>query len=446
MLPQEIIRKQRDGELLSCDELEGFFSAFLHGDVADAQMSAFLMACYFSPLNMEQTLAITEHFLRSGTRLDLAAVQGALVDKHSTGGVGDKTSLLVAPIVAAAGVKVPMISGRALGHTGGTLDKLESIPGFSTQLAPVRFMQVLERTGAALAGQSDDLVPLDRVVYALRDVTATVEIPSLIAASIISKKLAGGASALVLDVKTGSGAFIRDEARAFDLAGLLVRVGEHFGLRTCALVSDMDQPLGRAIGNWLEVVEASDCLQGAAVPDLMELTYALSGMMIHLGGKARSIPEGMEVAREMVRSGLAWERFLDIIEAQGGDTSFVRETLRYRNADSMVEVCAPHSGTLRRIDARMLGLLATEIGAGRKRNGDGIDPTAGIVLWKKAGEQVEADEPLCRLYSSSTEALVQYRDRALAAFDVGYGQPAEAPLILALVTPEGIQPWVSHHV
>ncbi len=441
MLPQEIIRKRRDGELLERSELEAFLSGYLNGEIADAQMAAFLMACFYTPMSMAETLHMTELFLNSGSRIDLSAVQGAKVDKHSTGGVGDKTSLLVAPIVAAAGVKVPMISGRALGHTGGTLDKLESIPGFSVNLTPAEFLLSLERSGIAMAGQSDDLVPLDRKIYALRDVTATVEILPLIAASIISKKIAGGASALVLDVKTGAGAFMPTEARALELASLLVNVGEHFGLRTTAVISDMEQPLGRAIGVWLEVVEAADCLQGAESADLMEVTYALSGMMIHAGGKAQSIREGMAVARELVRSGLAWERFVGMVEAQGGDAAFVRDTLLYRNATSMVDVHAPRAGVVQQIDARLLGLLATEIGAGRRHPDDRIDPTAGIVLMKKRGEPVVEDEPLCRLFSSSTDTLALHREQALAAFRIGRGTVAPKPMLHWWIDAEGPRPW-----
>jgi len=419
MLPKETIRKRRDGETLTHDELKHFFCGYLSGEVTDYQMSAFLMASYFAPVRLVEAIELTDIFLSSGTKLDLSSIPGAKVDKHSTGGVGDKTSLLVAPIVAAAGVHVPMISGRALGHTGGTLDKLESIPGFNVHPDSEHFLHVLRETGIAMAGQSADVVPLDEKVYALRDVTATVEILPFIAASIMSKKIAGGADALVLDVKSGSGAFMRSEDEAMQLAELLVETGAHFGLPTSALISDMEQPLGRAIGTWLEVVEACDCLQGNASPDLLEVTHAIAGMMIHAGSKAASIDEGKRISQEMIRQGHAWERFLAFVAAQGGDTQVIVNTMLYRNPRSMIDVHATRDGTVQAVNARELGLLAIELGAGRNLMTDTIDPTAGIILMKKRGETVERDDILCRLCSSSIEGLHRLRDRAMMAFRIG---------------------------
>jgi pyrimidine-nucleoside phosphorylase len=441
MLPLETIRKRRDAEQIEREELAAFFGGYLRGDIPDYQMAAFLMASFFSPVNFEETLALTGLFLESGNRLDLSSVQGPKVDKHSTGGVGDKTSLLVAPIAAAAGVKVPMISGRALGHTGGTLDKLESIPGFSVNLDGKAFLDVLERSGIAMAGQSDGLVPLDKKVYALRDVTATVEILPLIAASIISKKVAGGASALILDVKCGAGAFMKEKAQALELASLLVSVGEHFGLRTSAVLSDMEQPLGRAVGVWLEVVEAVDCLQGSDAPDLLEVSCALAGMMIHAGGKAHDIAEGVAVARDMLRGGLAWERFIGMAKAQGGDVSFLWDTLRYRNASSMIDVPSPRDGIVRNVDARQIGMLASVLGAGRLRTSDAIDATAGVVLMKKRGDAVEAGESLCRLYSSRISELLPYREQALSAYSITGVAAPDRPLLYDYVDAAGVKPW-----
>lgn len=447
MLPQEIIRKRRDGEELDRATLDRFFHAYLTGMVTDAQMTAFLMASFFSPLTTDETLGITDLFIRSGGRLDLAAVPGVKVDKHSTGGVGDKTSLLLVPIVAAAGVRVPMISGRGLGHTGGTLDKLESIPGFRTVLSSDAVVRTVAETGMVMAGQSDDLVPLDRRIYALRDVTATVEILPLIAASIMSKKIAGGADALVLDIKTGRGAFMRERAQAEELALLLAGVGRHFGLPTVGVITAMDEPLGLAIGNWLEVVEVIDCLQGRETPDLMEVTYALAGLMIHLGRKAQSVTEGMAIARDVVRRGLAFEKFVELVRAQGGDTAVVEDTLRSRNASAVVEVLAPHDGVITAIDARRLGLLAVELGAGRKQIGDAVDHSAGIVLARKQGERVEEEEVLCRLYSSSVDDLAAFRDAARATFTIvpaGQGSDAEFPRtgkIFSYFDEDTIVPW-----
>ncbi|MBE0643964.1 MAG: thymidine phosphorylase [Bacteroidetes bacterium] len=441
MLPQEIIRKRRDGEELGRDELEQFFRAYLDDMVTDYQMSAFLMASYYSPLTMDETLAITDIFIRSGSRLDLAAVSGVKVDKHSTGGVGDKTSLLLVPIVAAAGVRVPMISGRGLGHTGGTLDKLESIPGFRVRLSPMEILHLLGETGMVMAGQSDDIVPLDRRIYALRDVTSTVEILPLIAASIMSKKVAGGADALVLDIKTGSGAFMRERVQAEELALLLAGVGSHFNLPTVGLITDMNEPLGLAVGNWLEVVEVIDCLQGRETPDLMEVTYALAGLMIHLGRKAQSVTEGIAVARDVVRRGLAFEQFMRLVRGQGGDTSVVEETLRYRNASAIVEVTAPRSGFVRAIDARKLGMLAGELGAGRRKVTDTVDPTAGIVLAKKCGDRVEEEEVLCRLYSSTVPELVSYRAAAIRTFTISDAEFPRTGKIFSYFDSDTIVPW-----
>lgn len=441
MLPQETIRKRRDGLTLSSDELREFFAGYLAGEVADYQMAAFLMASYFHPPDEQEALLLTQLFIDSGTRLDLSIVQGRKVDKHSTGGVGDKTSLLLAPIVAAAGVRVPMMSGRALGHTGGTLDKLESIPGFRTTLGSSEFLRILDQTGAVLAGQSEGLVPLDKRMYALRDVTGTVEILPFIAASIMSKKIVTGADALVLDVKTGEGAFMQRREEAEELARLLVRVGGHFGLTTTALITDMSEPLGRAIGSWLEVVEVVDCLQGRSSPDLMEVTYALAGVMLHEGRKAQSVEEGMAIARETVRSGLAWERWLALVRAQGGDVTMVEDTLRYPNPRSMVDVPAPRSGVVQGINARTLGMIATEIGAGRRRSSDMVDHTAGIIVLKKRGDTVAEDEALCRLCSSTVESLVAFRERATAAFRIADGMPEHPALILSTVDAEGVREW-----
>ncbi|MBR9974254.1 MAG: thymidine phosphorylase, partial [Bacteroidetes bacterium] len=340
-----------------------------------------------------------------------------------------------------AGVRVPMISGRGLGHTGGTLDKLESIPGFRTQLMPPELLHVLAETGMAMAGQSDGLVPLDRRIYALRDVTATVEILPLIAASIMSKKVACGADALVLDIKTGRGAFMRERAQAEELALLLAGVGRHFGLPTVGLITEMDDPLGLAIGNWLEVVEVIDCLQGRETPDLMEVTYALAGLMIRLGRKATSVSEGMAVARDVVRSGLAFEKFVELVRAQGGDTSVVEETLRAPNARDIAEVRATRPGTVRAIDARRLGLLAGELGAGRRRVNDRVDPSAGIVLGVQRGDRVEEEEVLCRLYSSTVADLPSYREAALRAFEIGDGDFPREGKIFSYFDCDTIVPW-----
>jgi pyrimidine-nucleoside phosphorylase len=292
-----------------------------------------------------------------------------------------------------------------------------------------------------MAGQSADIVPLDRRIYALRDVTSTVEILPFIAASIMSKKIAGGGDALVLDIKSGRGAFMRERVQAEELALLLAGVGRHFDLPTVGIITNMDEPLGYAIGNWLEVVEVVDCLQGRETPDLMEVTYALAGLMIHLGRKAQTVTEGIAVARDVVRRGLAFEKFLELVRSQGGDPSYIQETLRYRNAEAAVEVVALRSGVVHGVDARALGLLAVELGAGRKQPADEIDPTAGIVLGKKIGEHVEEDEVLCRLYSSAAHDLVHFRERAREAFTIGDREIPRADKIFSYFDSDTIVPW-----
>ena len=443
MLPQEIIRTKRNGEALSREDLEAFFQGYQDGVVTDYQMSAFLMACYFHGLNREETLTAVRLFIESGDKMDLSRVPGVKVEKHSTGGVGDKVSLLLAPIVSAAGVRVPMISGRGLGHTGGTLDKLESIPGFRTDLTAVEFIDVLERCGAAMAGQTDRFVPLDRRIYALRDVTATVEVDGLIGASIMSKKIASGADALVLDIKTGGGAFMPDEQRGRELAELLTAIGREFGLHTLGFLTDMSEPLGFAVGNWLEVVEVCDCLQGRESKDLMEVTYVLAAAMIQLGRKAASVEEGTRIARDVVRSGLAFEQFVRFVEAQGGDGAVIRDTLRYRIPTHAAEVHAPQSGYVHGIDARAIGLAATALGAGRARADQQIDPTAGIVFEKKSGAIVEEGDCLCRVYSSTIEDLYEIRNDVQAAFSIGASEPRLRPKVHGFFDEDGYRAWPS---
>jgi pyrimidine-nucleoside phosphorylase len=344
--PVEIIAKKRDRQRLSAEEIRFFVHGLLNGTVRDYQAAAWLMAVYLNGMDEEETLALTEAMLTSGRIIDLSQVPGLKVDKHSTGGVGDKVTLLLVPIVAAAGVPVPTISGRGLGHTGGTLDKLESIPGFRTRLTIEEYLEQMRTIGAAMIGQTDDIAPADRELYALRDVTATVESIPLIAASIMSKKLAEGIDALVLDVKVGRGAFMKTRDRARELARTLVAIGRGAGKRTVALLTDMDTPLGRTIGNWLEVEEAIACLRGQEVPDVLEVTYELAAWMFYLAERVRDIEEGRALAREMVRSGQAWEKLLQIVRAQGGDVRLLEHPERYPEAPCVAERIRGRSGRL----------------------------------------------------------------------------------------------------
>ena len=364
MNPVEVIRKKRNGGVLTRSEIDEFVTGYIRDAVPDYQMSAFLMAVYFAGMGPEETATFTDVMLHSGEIIDLSAIRGRKVDKHSTGGVGDKVSLILAPMVAACGVPVPMISGRGLGHTGGTLDKLEAIPGFRTDLPIDEYRRVIGDLGLVMMGQTKEIAPADRRMYALRNVTATVESIPLIAGSIMSKKLAEGIDALVLDVKTGDGAFMQKYEDAVNLANALVGIGSNMGKQTVAFITAMDEPLGHAIGNWWEVVESIECLRGKSVPDLMELTFVLGGAMVFLGGRAETIDEGIEQCRSAIWSGNAYEKFLQIVERQGGDVTYVQQPQKYPASRHCIEVKSPVAGSVGRFETMRIGMLSVELGAG----------------------------------------------------------------------------------
>jgi pyrimidine-nucleoside phosphorylase len=442
--PVELIRRKRDGASLTRQELSGLVSAYTRGDLPDYQMSAFLMACYFRGMSEEEMLAFTDLMLHSGTVLDLSDIPGIKVDKHSTGGVGDKVSLLLAPIVAACGVPVPMISGRGLGHTGGTLDKLETIPGFRADLSIEEYRRVLRDVGCVLIGQTAEIAPADKKMYALRDVTATVECIPLIAGSIMSKKLAEGIDALVLDIKTGRGAFMAESAKAIELGSALVAIGERAGKRTVGYVTDMSQPLGTHIGNWLEVVESVECLcSGGRVPggsdDLMELTMLLSGTMVWLGGKARNVEDGIDRCRKAVRDGSAYMKLLEIVKEQGGSAGSIERLDAYPPVAHQLTIASEHDGWLTSIDALELGLSGILLGAGRKSISDKIDPVAGMVLGKKRGEAVKRGDTLATVQASDRTKLESAVPRIRASFEVSETLPAPQPLVVATITSQGVQ-------
>ena len=441
MNPVTLIRKKRDGEALGREELQSLLSGYVSGEVPDYQMSAFLMAVYFKGMTAEESTAFTDIMVHSGEIIDLSTIPGIKVDKHSTGGVGDKVSLILAPMVAACGVPVPMISGRGLGHTGGTLDKLESMPGFRTRLSVEEFRRAVADVGVALMGQTDQVAPADGKMYALRDVTATIESVPLIAGSIMSKKLAEGIDALVLDVKTGGGAFMRSPEKAGALAEELVRIGRKAGKRTVGFVTDMDQPLGSAVGNWLEVRESVDCLRGRTIPDLMEVTYVLGGAMVFLGGKAGSIEDGMQQCRSAIWSGRAYEKLLQLVRHQGGDVAYLHQPEKYPVARYVDELSSNTSGTVQEIDALSVGLAATTLGAGRTKVDDEIDPKAGIVLMKKVGERVERGDLLAVLHTDRGGVREAVRHQLLAAIRIGSGEMVPRPAVLAYVDENGTHPW-----
>jgi pyrimidine-nucleoside phosphorylase len=429
----DLIQRKRAGEELAPDEIEFLVNGYTSGEIPDYQMSAFLMAVFFSGMSDPEVSRLTECMLNSGETVDLSAVPGVKVDKHSTGGVGDKTSFIVAPLAAAAGVVVPMMSGRALGHTGGTLDKLESIPGFRTNLSTEEFQKQLSELGLAFIGQSDQLAPADRKLYALRDVTATVESVPLISSSIMSKKLAEGIDALVLDVKVGTGAFMKKQVEARRLAQTMVGIGRRMDKKVQALITDMNQPLGYAIGNALEIMEASQTLQNAGPADLTKLSLELAARMIHLGKKTETLDEARRVALNHLLDGSAYKKLKQVVAAQGGSPQSLDKFELLPNATGMKEVTSPRAGYVAAINAQDIGIASNLIGAGRATKEDAIDPAVGIILEVKIGEKVDAGSVLCRLYYTKEDHVDEAADMVEDAFRVSGTKPDERELILEVV-------------
>jgi pyrimidine-nucleoside phosphorylase len=432
--PQDVIRKKRDGEQLSPQEINFFVDGLTRGEIADYQVSALLMAIYLNGMGNSEQQALTAAMLQSGSILDFSNIPKPKADKHSTGGVGDKTSLIIAPLVAACGVCVPMISGRGLGHTGGTLDKLESIPGYRVDLSAGEFRSVLERVGFAMAGQTAELAPADKKMYALRDATATIEAIPLIVASIISKKGAAGLDAMVIDVKVGSGAFMRDEGRARDLAHALVNTGNSCGIRTRALLTDMNQPLGRAVGNSLEVKECIDILRGeveeGAAP-VLTLSLELAAHMLILSEMDDSLGAARERLRKVLDSGAALERFQQNIEAQGGDPRVCDDASGVLPlASESLKVKSPRSGFVNKVNTTEVGHTIAAIGGGRVRIEDAIDPTVGFVAEIKIGDRVAAGDALGMVYCRNEARAREAAQRIQAAYDVTDQSPAEIPLLI----------------
>ncbi len=435
MRPYEVIHRVRDGRPVPAEAIAGLVAGYTAGAVPDYQMAAFCMAVFFRGLPEEGLEALTRAMLESGEVLDLSDLPGAKVDKHSTGGVGDKVSLALAPLVAACGVKVPMISGRGLGHTGGTLDKLESIPGFRVDLPVERFREVVASVGTCLVGQTDRLAPADRKLYALRDVTATVESIPLIAASILSKKLAEGIDALVLDVKVGSGAFMKRREEARTLGRTIAGLARRMGKRVAALLTAMDQPLGREVGNASEVREAVALLRGGGPEDLRQVTVELGAEMLRLGGAAPDLDRARRRLEAAIADGSGLAVLRRLVEAQGGDPRALDDPDRLPRPAGSLEVRSAAGGVVEAIDAEALGLAAVALGAGRARVEDRIDPAVGLTLLRKVGDRVERGEPLCALHHgrAGAEPPERVAERVRSAFRVGPG-PAEAgPLILERV-------------
>ena len=430
----DVIRKKRDGHELSRAEIAHLVEGYTRGEIPDYQVSAWLMAAVLRGLTRAETAALTDSMLHSGQVLDLSEFAAAKVDKHSTGGVGDKTSLVLAPLAAAGGLVVPMISGRGLGHTGGTLDKLESIPGFRVDLSIARFREVLRECGCAMIGQTAEIAPADRKFYALRDVTGTVESPFLICASIMSKKLAEGIDALVLDVKTGSGAFMKTEEDAAFLAELMVETGQRMGKKTVALITNMDQPLGRRVGNALEVEECIEILHGRGPADLRELCVELGAWMLHLGGRAKTAAQGKGLAVELIDSGRALETFRRMVALQGGDVAAIDDPSRLPSARHSLEVVSAKSGYVSAIQCEGVGTASVLLGGGREKKEDSIDPAVGVVVHKKVGDRVSAGEALCILHYNSDTRAAQAKELIEQSYRIGETPPAPLPLVRKIIS------------
>ena len=429
----DIIEKKRNGEKLSKEEIYFFIDGYVKGEIPDYQISALLMAIYFSGMDDEETAVLTEAMMHSGDIIDLSEFGEFTVDKHSTGGVGDKTSLVIAPVMASLGCKMAKMSGRGLGHTGGTVDKLESIPGFKTSVAPKEFFEQVRQTGVAVIGSTANLAPADKKLYALRDVTATVDSIPLIASSIMSKKLAAGAHNIVLDVKIGSGAFMKTEEQGRKLAEKMVSIGKSFNKNIAAVITNMDRPLGRAIGNALEIIEVCETLKGRGPADLTAECVELAANMIYLGERAENMKTARVLAKDAIESGAAFQKLCEMVEAQGGDADYLRDTSRFTLGQVQQDVLCPADGFITRADAEQIGRASVLLGAGRETKDSAIDFGAGIILHKNAGDAVKRGDVLATLYADGETRCEEAAPKLLQAFSFGAEPPKPEPLVLARV-------------
>lgn len=426
----DLIERKKRGQRLEGEEIRQIIEGYCKKEIPDYQMSALLMAIWFNGMDEKELTDLTYAMAESGDTLDLSGIEGKKVDKHSTGGVGDKTTLIVAPIAAACGLKVAKMSGRGLGHTGGTIDKLESIPGYRTTIPREEFIRNVNVSGLSVIGQSGELAPADKLIYALRDATATVDSIPLIASSIMSKKLAAGADCIVLDVKTGSGAFMKTEEEAFELARTMIKIGENAGRKMAALITDMDTPLGRAVGNSLEVIEAVEVLKGEGPQDLLEICLELSAKMLELAGLGDE-EECRAKAREAVDSGKAFEKLVEMVSLQGGDTEVIKNTQLFKKAEYVYPVYAGKDGYILKMDAEKIGEAAMMLGAGRKTKEDKIDMSAGIILAGKTGDKVAEGEEIAYMYTNITDPdIVSDAEKCLrSAYIYADEKPEKKPLI-----------------
>lgn len=429
----DIIIKKRDGGILTKEEIDFFVKGYTSGDIPDYQASALLMAIYFQGLDKEETYQLTKAMRDSGDIADLSAIKGIKVDKHSTGGVGDKTTLIVGPLAAACGVPVAKMSGRGLGFTGGTVDKMESIPGFKTALEEKEFFELVNENGLSVIGQTGSIAPADKKIYALRDVTGTVENLSLITASIMSKKLASGSDVIVLDVKCGDGAFMDTQEKAMELGRMMVDIGNADGKKTIAVVTDMNQPLGRAVGNSMEVIEAIDTLKGKGPVDITELSVKLAGIMVYAGGKAATPEEGTAMAVEALKSGAALDKMRSFIKGQGGDTGVIDDYGLFKGHMYEMAVTSPKIGYVQRLHAGQVGLASQHAGAGRAFKEDRIDMAAGIYLNKKVGDVVLEGELLAMVYGNDEAKVKAAAEELAKAYVIGDREPEQIPLIHTII-------------
>ena len=434
----DLIAKKRDGGTHTREELEAIVNGFVSGEVADYQMAAWMMAVYLRGMTDEETAELTDVMAHSGVMVDLSPIPGIKVDKHSTGGVGDKTTLVIAPVVAACGVKIAKMSGRGLGHTGGTIDKMESVPGTRTALSQEDFFAQVNKIGLSVIGQSEGIAVADKKMYALRDVTATVSCIPLIASSIMSKKLASGSDAILLDVTTGTGAFMKTVDQSIELAQLMVAIGTHHGRRVAAMITDMDTPLGHNIGNSLEVAESMAVLQGKGPADLTEVCLQLASNMLYLAGKGE-MAVCRAMAEQVIADGSAFEICCKMFAAQGGDTSVLRDASLFRKAKYAHDICAPADGYIVQNDVERIGNASVLLGAGRIKKEDSIDFAAGIIMHKKLGDAVKAGEPICTLYADDDTLFAAAEEMYVGGLTIGAEKPEVPPLIYARVTSEGVE-------
>ncbi len=441
MRAYDIILKKRTGLELSTGEIKSLIEGYMSGTVPDYQMAAFAMAVFFKGMTGRETADLTMAIVRSGETVDLSGIAGKKVDKHSTGGVGDKTTLVLGPLVAAAGVPVAKMSGRGLGHTGGTIDKLESIPGFNTSLSREKFIDNVNRIKIAIGGQTGNLAPADKKLYALRDVTATVDSIPLIASSVMSKKIAAGADAIVLDVKAGSGAFMKTVDQAVELAGAMVEIGTQVGRQTVAVITDMDQPLGRAVGNAVEVAEAIECLDGKGPGDLQELCLVLGSHMVHLAGAAGDPAQARRMLEEIIKDGRGLGKFRELVENQGGDPSCADDPGKLPGAREKMTAASPADGFVSAIQAEQIGIAAMTLGAGRETKESAIDLAVGIRLEKKVGDKVSRGEPLATLYVNDKEKGKRAAEMVMQAYAVSGTRPGPRRLVHGLVTANGVEKY-----